>query len=183
MTIDDHEQGRLTALRGYGILDTPNEPAFDRIVHDAARAFGVPMALISLLDEQRQWFKAKIGIDAAETPRSISFCTHAIRGAEVMVVEDATRDARFAANPWVTGATHIRFYAGAPLITASAMRIGTVCVIDTRPHPTVSDIEHRVLAELARKTVAAFEQRRESRQAGAGARRFHHILAAARGRM
>ena len=109
------EGRRIDALKGYGILDTPNEPEFDRIVQEAAAMLGAPIALISLVDEHRQWFKAKLGLEPDEMPRSISFCTHAIHGSDMMVVEDAAEDARFAANPLVTGDPGIRFYAGTPL--------------------------------------------------------------------
>ena len=118
------EQARLAALKGYGVLDTPNEAEFDDIVREAARVLGTPIALISLIDADRQWFKAKVGLEASEAPRSISFCTHAIRGPDILVVEDATEDDRFASNPLVTGDPHIRFYAGTPLKTPGGKRIG-----------------------------------------------------------
>ena len=156
---DEHE--RQKALTGYGVLDTPNELQFDAIVKDAALILGTPIALISLVDEHRQWFKAKIGLEPAQTPRSISFCTHAIHGSEVMVVQDATMDDRFAANPLVTGDLGIRFYAGAPLKTDDGKRIGTLCVIDTQPHPQgLSEQDRAALESLARRTMHALELRR-----------------------
>lgn len=103
------EMARLAVLRGYGILDTPNEPEFDRLVRRVAHMFNMPIALISFLDETRSWFKARYGLDSSETPSAISFCTHAIKGAEVFIVPDATLDERFACNPLVTGHPHIRF--------------------------------------------------------------------------
>lgn len=154
------EVGRVAALKGYGVLDTPNEPEFDAIVRDAARLLDCPIALISLVDEQRQWFKARVGLDATETPRSISFCTHAIRGNALMVVEDASKDERFASNPLVSGDPSIRFYAGAPLKTPGGHRIGTLCVIDARPRDNLSDREREALEALADETIRAFERRR-----------------------
>ncbi|NML42333.1 response regulator [Ramlibacter sp. G-1-2-2] len=121
------------------LLDTRPEPVFDALVRIAAAVCGTPIALISLLDEDRQWFKANTGLDGVEeTPRSLAFCDHAIRSDAVMEVQDATRDARFEANPLVTGAPHIRFYAGAPITMPTGERIGTLCVIDRQPgalHP------------------------------------------------
>lgn len=159
------EDQRISALKGYGVLDTPNELQFDSIVRDAAKALGSPIALISLIDEHRQWFKAKVGLEPDETPRSISFCTHAIRGPEVMVVNDATQDERFVDNPLVTGDPSIRFYAGAPLKTESGQRIGTLCVLDSKAHNGgMSDNDRATLESLARRTMAAFELRKLSNE-------------------
>ena len=158
--VDDREEAaRLAALRGYGLLDTPNEAEFDAIVREAALAMNAPVALISLVDENRQWFKAKVGLNAQETPRSISFCTHAIRGPGVFVVEDAAVDERFADNPLVTGDPNIRFYAGAPLKTPDGKRIGTLCVLDSAAHDAPSAAEKARLEALAARTVEAFERR------------------------
>ena len=158
--LNDTERAGVTALSGYGILDTPNEPEFDAIVREAAQTFQTPIALISLLDENRQWFKAKIGLEPSETPRSISFCTHAIRGHGVFSVPDATQDDRFAANPLVTGDPSIRYYAGAPLKTSSGIRMGTLCVIDTRPGRVLTADEEAKLESLAARVVEAMERRR-----------------------
>lgn len=128
---DDAE--RLRALRELLILDTPPEERFDRIVAFAAEEFDIPIALISLIDAQRQWFKARIGLEACETSREISFCGHAILQPELFEVLDAARDPRFADNPLVVGAPHIRFYIGAPLTMPGGARIGTLCLIDTQP--------------------------------------------------
>ena len=161
MPVDRNEGQRLSELKGYGVLDTPNESQFDAIVRDAAEALGSSIALISLIDEERQWFKAKVGLEADETPRSISFCTHAIRGPEVMVINDATQDARFADNPLVTGDPSIRFYAGAPLKTQSGKRIGTLCVIDSKARTgDLSEEDRGSLEKLAHRTMAAFEARK-----------------------
>lgn len=165
MTTGREEDERVSVLKGYGILDTPNELQFDAIVRDAAKALGSPIALISLIDENRQWFKAKVGLEVDETPRSISFCTHAIRGPEVMVVNDTTQDERFAENPLVTGDPSIRFYAGAPLKTESGKRIGTLCVIDSKARSGgISDKDRETLENLARRTMAAFELRKLSNE-------------------
>lgn len=154
------EQDRVTELKGYGVLDTPNEPEFDAIVREAARDLHSPIALISFIDETRSWFKAKVGLDASETPRSISFCTHLLRGPEALVVEDLSADPRFADNPLVAQAPSARFYAGVPLATSTGRRIGTLCVLDFEPHRFTSKHETRVLAALAAKTMKAMEARK-----------------------
>lgn len=130
--ISANEQQRLEALRALLILDTPPEERFDRIVEFAAAEFDVPVALLSLIDESRQWFKSKIGIGLCETPREISFCGHAIHCDNILVVPDARVDERFVDNPLVLGAPFIRFYAGAPLIMPGGHAIGTLCLIDTK---------------------------------------------------
>ena len=161
MQMDQPESARAAALKSYGILDTPNEAEFDRIVRRAAHILYTPIALISLIDEERQWFKARIGLEPGETPLAISFCTHAIRGSDVFVVEDATRDERFATSPLVTGAPNIRFYAGAPLRLTSGVRIGTICVIDSKPRPALDEKQRAELRALAEHTVALVEARRK----------------------
>jgi len=129
-----NEAERLAALFALLLLDTPPEERFDKIVEFAAEEFEVPIALISLLDTDRQWFKAAVGLgDTCQTGRDISFCGHAIMRAEIMVIEDALLDERFHDNPLVTGAPHIRFYAGAPLILSNGLALGTLCIIDTKP--------------------------------------------------
>ncbi|SEM76507.1 GAF domain-containing protein [Sphingomonas gellani] len=164
--LDDSERAGVAALEGYGILDTPNEPEFDEIVREAAAIFHTPIALISLLDENRQWFKAKVGMEASETPRSISFCTHAIRGHGVFSVPDTTRDERFASNPLVTEDPGIRSYAGAPLKTVDGIRMGTLCVLDTEPGRVLTTEEQALLHELADRVVLAMEHRRATMTAG-----------------
>lgn len=154
------ERQRLAALRATGLLDTPPEAAFDDLARIAARVCGVPVALVSLVDETRQWFKARVGLDMPQTPRDQAFCGHAILSDEVMVVADATRDARFHANPLVTGKPGIRFYAGAPLALAGGQRIGTLCVIDTVAR-VLTDEQRDSLAALARQVVAQMELRRQ----------------------
>ncbi|UUX95736.1 GAF domain-containing protein [Aquabacterium sp. J223] len=144
------------------VLDTPPEERFDRIARFAADEFGVPIALVSLVDEHRQWLKARVGLDVCETARDISFCGHAVVQDDVLVVEDARTDARFADNPLVTGAPHIRFYAGAPLALPGGQRVGTLCLIDTRPRRLdAHDLE--ILASLRRLVVEELLGRSEDR--------------------
>ncbi|WP_343635164.1 GAF domain-containing protein [Roseateles sp.] len=145
--IPENEAERLQALRELLILDTPPEERFDRLVEFAAEEFGVPIALISLIDDHRQWFKARFGLAVCETGRDVSFCGHAIHVSEVMVVSDATEDPRFADNPMVLGPPHIRFYAGAPLELRPGVRIGTLCLIDRRRR-TLDDTDLAILMSL-----------------------------------
>ena len=120
------EEKRLRALDEYRLMDTPEEPDFDRRVQLAAALFDVPMVLISLVGHDRQFFKARVGLDVCETSREVSFCTHAILQDDIFVVPDATRDPRFASNPLVLGYPFIRFYAGKPLVTPTGEKVGTV---------------------------------------------------------
>lgn len=157
------EPRRLQALRGSGLLDSLPEQAYDDIVYLAARICETPIALISLVDEDRQWFKARVGLEARETPRDVAFCAHAILGDGVFEVPDSQADARFAANPLVTGAPHVRFYAGAPLVASGGEVIGTVCVIDRHPkHLTVPQRE--ALTALSRLTMVLAERCPPARQ-------------------
>ena len=146
------EANRISALRSFNILDTPPETAFDRITHLVSRYFRVPIALVSLVDSDRQWFKSHCGIDSDQTPRSIAFCDHAIRGTDVMIVPDAHLDPRFVDNPLVTGEPGVRFYAGAPLIDADGMALGTLCIIDRVPRIFDAD-EIAILREYAAQIV------------------------------
>jgi PAS domain-containing protein len=152
-----NEEQRLYALHNLAILDTPREQVYEDIVQLASTIMGVPIGLISLVDKNRQWFKAHCGLDATETPREQSFCAHAILDPEQMlVVPDATQDERFADNPLVTGAPHIRFYAGVPLNLSSGLSVGTLCVISTKPYqPTDEQLE--LLKKLGRMAVHALE--------------------------
>ncbi|HEY9194334.1 MAG TPA: ATP-binding protein [Methyloversatilis sp.] len=150
------EESRIAALRESGLLDTPAESSFDDLVAITAQVCSTPIALISLVDRERQWFKARIGLDATETPRDIAFCAHAILQPDIMVVGDALSDDRFSDNPLVTGPTGIRFYAGAPLVVAGGHRIGTLCVIDHVPRQ-LDDGQRNSLAALARQVVALIE--------------------------
>lgn len=142
------EQERLSELRSLAILDTPPEERFDRVTRMARRLFDVPIALVSLVDENRQWFKSGFGLDVKETERRISFCAHAILNKKTLVIENTKQDKRFADNPLVTGSPHIRFYAGQPLSTLSGQTIGTLCIID-REHRTFDEDDIAMLSDLA----------------------------------
>jgi GAF domain-containing protein len=154
--IPDNDNERLTALHALLILDTPPEQRFNRIVEFAAREFDVPIALISLLDRERQWFKARVGLDVCETARDISFCGHAIGNTDTMLIPDARVDERFIDNPLVTGEPFIRFYAGAPLHLRSGHIIGTLCLIDTRVR-MLDAIELSILSTLRDLVVQEIE--------------------------
>ncbi len=154
------EPARLAALHDLGVLDTAADRELDVITRLAADRFDAAIALVSLVDADRQWFKARHGLEATETCRHHSFCGHTIAGDAVMVVRDAAKDPRFAANPLVTGAPHIRFYAGAPLVLASGHRIGTLCIIDPAPRDSFSTRECDILALMASQVVALLESRR-----------------------
>lgn len=156
-----NEPKRLEALRRFQILDSPVEQVFDDFAFLAATICQTPIGLMSLLDTDRQWFKARVGLDATETPREHAFCAHTILGNEVMVVEDATCDERFADNPMVIGDPQIRFYAGAPLIDAEGNALGTICVIDRQPRPLSAE-QRRALEALSRQIISQLEFRRVS---------------------
>jgi GAF domain-containing protein len=157
--LPSNESKRLEALKRYRILDTPPEQAFDDFALLASTICGTPMAMVTFVDRERQWFKAGVGHTAAETPREQAFCAHTILGTEVMVVEDARLDARFTANALVTGDPHIRFYAGAPLIDGKGHALGSLCVIDREPRPLPPG-QHAALVALARQVMAQLELRR-----------------------
>lgn len=166
-----NETERLAALHALKVLDTPAEARFDRITRVVQRHFKVPIALVSLVDEGRQWFKSCQGLDVAETSRDVSFCGHAILNGEIMIVPDATEDPRFADNPLVTGSPKMRFYAGAPLRAPGGERVGTLCVIDTRrrafgaeERAMLRDLADCVEEELARVALQDSEQRARSAQ-------------------
>lgn len=142
-----NEEERLALLRQLLVLDTPPEERFDRIVSFAASEFDVPICLISLVDAERQWFKARVGFAACEGDRDLSFCAHALLGDEILLVPDALLDPRFHDNPAVTGEPHLRFYAGAPLICGDGLALGTLCLIDTAPR-TLDAVEQAILASL-----------------------------------
>lgn len=146
--LPDNETARLATLRSLSILDTPPDDRFDRFTRLAARVFGMPIALISLVDEKRQWFKSVEGFEGSETPREISFCAHAIHEEDVFEVQNTRRDTRFRDNPLVLEQPHIRYYAGAPLMTPDGQKVGTLCVIDRVPRK-LRDGDKRLLKDLA----------------------------------
>lgn len=154
------ELARLAALRELAVLDTPAEQMFDEIVELAASLWHTPMALVSLVDESRQWFKARVGLAVRETSREVAFCAHAIlRPREVLIVSDTRLDPRFQDNPLVTGDPWLRFYAGAPILTRDGYAMGTVCVLDRQPRePSLEQVQ--VLARLAQHAATLLEYRR-----------------------
>jgi len=173
------EKDRVAALRAYGVLYTAPEMEFDDIVALAARICEAPTALVSLVDSDVQWFKARVGLEATETPRDMSFCDHAMREHEVMVVPDATKDPRFVDNPLVTGDLGIRFYAGAPLVTHDGFPIGSLCVIDYRPRPEgLTDLQTQTLTILARQVITQMELRRALRERGVSEETTHRAMTA-----
>jgi diguanylate cyclase (GGDEF)-like protein len=147
--LDPHEIARLESLRSLEILDTLPEERFDRVTRLAKRLFDVPIALVNLIDADRQWFKSRIGLTVREMPREISFCAHTIQGEGLMVVPDLSQDARFKANPLVYGATGIRFYAGHPLRAADGGKVGTFCIMGVEPR-TLDAAGRESLLDLAR---------------------------------
>lgn len=158
--LPENEAARVRALREYAVLDTPPEPAFDDITALAAHSCKRPFALLSLVDADRQWFKSTRGIDMRETSREVSFCAHAILNpTKTMVVPDTHLDERFAENPLVTDAPHLRFYAGAPLLTATGEALGTLCVLDREPGE-LSEPELHALQALARQALTLLEAHR-----------------------
>lgn len=154
-----HEARRLAALRSYRILDTSPQRSYDDLSRLAAQLCGAPIGMISLIDESRQWFKSRTGIAAAETPRALAFCAHAILGTDLMVVPDALEDPRFRDNPLVRGEEHVRFYAGAPLLTPDRDAIGTLCVLDTVPRDLIPE-QQDALRILSRQVMVQLELRR-----------------------
>jgi GAF domain-containing protein len=159
------EKKRLKVLWQYEVLDTVPEEVFDDLTELAARICEAPIALISLVDEKRQWFKSKVGTAVNETSRDVSFCAHAISQTELFIVPDATQDPRFANNPLVTSDPQIRFYAGALLITPDGYALGTLCVIDKVPRDLRPE-QQQALRILARHVVSQLELRRRSKQLG-----------------
>ncbi len=152
-----NEAARLAALRSYEVLDTACEEAFDNIARLAAKLIGSEIALVSLVDANRQWFKARVGIDAAETPRGLAFCAHAILNpAAPLVVPDATKDARFADNALVQTYPDVRAYTGVPLVNPEGLPLGTLCVIDRKPRdPSTETLG--MLVSLARTVETTLE--------------------------
>lgn len=155
---------RVAALARYKILDTPEEPEFDNLARLAGLICETPIALITLLDARRQWFKSRLGIASSETPIDQSFCRYAITQSEPMVVPDATQDDRFSANPLVTAGPRIRFYAGAPLVSREGVAVGTLCVIDSKPRPNFQPQQQLALKVLAQQVIAQMELRSTIRE-------------------
>lgn len=172
--VPTHEAERLAALRSYDVLDTPSEARFDEITRLIAYVCDVPIALVSLIDHDRQWFKSKVGIDISESSRDLAFCAHAILFDELCIVEDAEQDPRFADNPYVVGAPKVRFYAGAPLVVEGGHRIGTLCAIDDHPRG-LDERQRECLSSLARHVVELLELRRVSARLAAALARVRTL--------
>ncbi|MCC5660131.1 GAF domain-containing protein [Nostoc sp. XA010] len=159
-----NEVERLEALRQYNILDTPAEPAFDRITSLAARLFNMPMALVSLVDESRGWFKSAYGFDLREVQRDATICNLALLSDEVLVIPDTRQDNRLVCNPFVQNEPGLRFYAGAPLLTQDGFNLGTLCLLDTQPHDPLTDEQKAILADLAAMVMDELELRLAARK-------------------
>jgi GAF domain-containing protein len=162
--IPEYDSQRLKALRKLLILDTPAEERFDRITQFAMREFDMPMALVSLVDKDRQWFKSNFGVEAQETPRDISFCGHAILERNILLIPDALKDERFHDNPLVVNKPWIRFYAGAVLRMPYGVALGTLCVMDTRPREMdpvdlsiLGSLRDLVVEEMIRKEAVEWQ--------------------------
>jgi len=164
--VPQNETQRLKVLWQYDVLDTVPEEIFDDLTELAAQICDAPIALITLVDETRQWFKSKVGVSINETSRDISFCAHAINQPGLFIVPDATKDDRFANNPLVTSDPKVRFYAGAPLVTPDGFALGTLCVIDKVPRELRPE-QQRALTILARHVMSQLELRRHSRELAA----------------
>lgn len=157
--LPEDEESRLAALREFKVLDSEPEEAFDAATRLAALICQAPVALITFVDEDRQWFKSRVGFDASETPRDVSFCAHAILQPGPLVVRDTQTDERFRDNPYVLSRPYIRFYAGAPLTTEEGARLGTLCVLDTVPRVLFDD-QLRALELLSTQVMALLNARR-----------------------
>ena len=156
-----NEAERIAALKAYHILDTGTEKSYDDITALAAHICKVPVAMISLVDEVRQWFKSRLGVEQQQTPRAVAFCAHAILQNGPFIVTDAAKDRRFAGSALVTGEPHIRFYAGIPLINPEGLALGTLCVVDHQPR-LLSTAQQEALQALSRQVMALLELRRVS---------------------
>jgi anti-sigma regulatory factor (Ser/Thr protein kinase) len=157
--MDTNEQARVRALHSYKILDTDPEKAFDDLTILASHICETPVALISLIDSDRQWFKSRVGVDVKETPREVAFCNIAIQHSDLFIVPDATKDTRFSSNPFVVSDPKIRFYAGAPFRSSDGYALGTLCVVDVVPRQLTPNQQNALLA-LSRQVQAQFELRK-----------------------
>lgn len=159
--IPSYEKERLKTLRDYQILDTCADEYLDEITKLASQLTNSPIALISLVDENRQWFKSKQGIDASETPRDISYCGHAVLQDDIFIVENAEKDERFCDNPLFLNSPHVTFYAGVPLKAPNGHNIGTICVIDNKPKQ-LDESNQKILKNLAKQIILFFELKKKN---------------------
>ncbi len=157
--VPEDEAERLADLHGFEMLDTPPEQPFDGIAEIAAALLDAPAAVLGFIDEDRHWFKAKVGTPVRETSRSIAFCRYTILSRKTMIIEDLAADPRFADHPLVVNPPYARFYAGAPLVTHEGRCIGTLCILDVQPR-TLTQEQTRLLERLASQAIDAFESRR-----------------------
>lgn len=169
-----NEVQRIKILWQYDVLDTLPEAVFDDFTSLAALICNAPISLISLVDEDRQWFKSKVGITIGETHRDLSMCAHAILQKDLLIVPDATKDKRFSDNPLVIAAPKIRFYAGAPLISPEGFALGTLCVVDSKSRQ-LTEMQKEALRVLARLVMTQLNFRRQSREAGPSRAEYEHI--------
>lgn len=173
--IPSDDEKRIEVLDSFALMDTAPEQEYDHIIQMASRIFDVPTVLISLVHRNRQFFKARIGLDVCETGRDVSFCTYAMMESRVFVIPDATKDERFRTNALVTGYPNIRFYAGAPLITSEGHALGSLCLIDPKPRLTFSDRDQRILEDLAAMVLERMELRRLERESETSRNKFINI--------
>lgn len=169
-----NESERLAALYEYSILDTAAEQTFDDLAALAAHICEVPMATITLVDKDRQWFKAKLGIDKTETPRDYAFCAHTILGAEPLIVQDATQDSRFSQSPLVSHEPGVRFYAGFPLQTGDGLALGALCALDRKPK-LLTEAQQKAMVALARQVMTLMNLRRVSARLAAALDEVHTL--------
>lgn len=173
--LPEKESERLTKLRSYNIVDSLPEEEYDRVVRLATKLFDVPTAVVSLIERERQWFKAHIGVPNTELDRNLSFCSHAICQDDVLVIEDASVHPDFSDHPFVEGAPHLRFYAGAPLRATGGLNLGTLAILDTKPH-SFSDDQRETLSDLAAMVMDSLEMRQVIERADAAERRFRDAM-------
>lgn len=173
--IPHDDEKRIEVLDSFALMDTAPEREYDHIIQMASRIFDVQTVLISLVHRDRQFFKARIGLDVCQTERDVSFCTYAIMESGVFVIPDASKDERFRSNALVTGYPNIRFYAGAPLTTSEGHALGSLCLIDPKPRETFSDRDQRVLQDLAAMVLERMELRRLEQESETSRNKFINI--------